>query len=430
MPLSQHSRRSFIQQSTVGAVALSLASQRRVLGANERVVTALIGCGGRGNSFLDRVDFVCDPDQDRVGKSGEKANIASAKRYDDFRKALDNKDIDAVVVATPDHWHAPAAILACQAGKHVYVEKPSSHNFRESQMLVQAARTAKVVVQHGTQQRSSPAMQQAIQMLRDGTIGDVLIAKAWNIQHRGNIGHAQPSDPPANLNYDLWVGPAEYVPYQSNRCHYNWHWWYNFGTGDIGNDGAHEADFARWGLGVDTLPSKATSVGGKYFHDDDQQFPDTATCIMEYPGNGKPGQIRQLIFELRLWTTNYPYNCDSGVEFFGTKGQMMISKRGKFRLLDERNKVVNVKLPDIKGKDGLHFDDFTDAIRNNRKPNADVVEAHRTVAVLHLANLCTRIGRSVEFDPQTESIVGDAEANQLLGRVYRQEGHWAVPKVT
>jgi predicted dehydrogenase len=179
----------------------------------------------------------------------------------DLRRVLDDRTVDAVVVATPDHWHAPIAIMACEAGKHVYVEKPQSHNLRESRLLVDAARRNKVVVQHGTQSRSSPLIAGAVQMLREGVIGDVLVAKAWNIQRRGNIGRAAPSDPPPGLDYDLWVGPAEWMPFQKNRFHYDWHWWYNFGTGDIGNDGTHEIDYARWGLGVEGLPTTVTGRG-------------------------------------------------------------------------------------------------------------------------------------------------------------------------
>ena len=247
----------------------------------------------------------------------------------DLRRVLDDQSVDAVVVATPDHWHAPAAILACEAGKHVYVEKPQSHNLRESRLLLDAARRNQVVVQHGTQSRSNPLIAGAVQMLREGVIGDVLVAKAWNIQRRGNIGHEQPSEPPAGVDYDTWVGPAEFVPFQKNRFHYHWHWWYNFGTGDIGNDGTHEIDYARWGLGVEGLPATATGLGGKYFFDDDQEFPDTATCTFEWPGDGRVGSRRQLIFEMRLWSTNYPFNCDSGAEFYGTAGRMLVSKRGK-----------------------------------------------------------------------------------------------------
>ena len=241
-----------------------------------------------------------------------------------------------VVVATPDHWHAPAAILACEAGKHVYVEKPQSHNLRESRLLLDAAQRNKVVVQHGTQSRSDPLVAGAVQMLREGVIGDVLVAKAWNVQQRGNIGHEQPSDPPAGLDYDMWVGPAEFVPFQKNRFHYQWHWWHNFGTGDIGNDGTHEIDYARWGLGVSGLPTTVTALGGKYFFDDDQEFPDTASCAFEWPGDGQAGSRRQLIFEMRLWSTNYPFNCDSGAEFYGTAGRMLLSKRGKVEVYGAR----------------------------------------------------------------------------------------------
>ena len=171
-------------------------------------------------------------------------------------------------------------------------------------------------------------------------IGDVLMAKAWNVQTRGNIGHKTPSDPPPGVDYDAWVGPAEFLPYQENRFHYNWHWWYNFGTGDIGNDGTHEIDYARWGLGVEGLPSTVTGLGGKYFHDDDQEYPDTATCAFEWPGDGAVGNRRQLIFEMRLWSTNYPYNCDSGAEFYGTEGRLFVSKRGKLEVYGPRNQRI------------------------------------------------------------------------------------------
>ena len=276
---------------------------------------------------------------------------------------------------------APAAILACEAGKHVYVEKPCSHNLRESRLLLDAARRNKVVVQHGTQHRSNKLIAGAVQMLREGVIGDVLAARAWNVQRRGNIG----------------------------------------------NDGTHEIDYARWGLGVDTLPSKIVGLGGKYSHDDDQEFPDTATCVCEYPGDGKVGSRRQLIFEMRLWSTNYPYNCDSGAEYLGTKGKMFVSKRGKLEILDGRNQKIEAQ-PKEPPKLLAHREDFFDAIRTGRRPNADIEEAHRSVAVVHLANVAVRLGRSLEFDPQKEQVVGDEEANKLLSRKYREEGHWAVPK--
>ena len=422
---STKNRRTFLKEAAATAAVATSTNVLRAAGANERIAAALIGCGGRGGNFLEHVQYVCDPDQQRLAKAAKEVGADSSRAVTDLRKILDNPDIDAVFIATPDHWHAPAAILACEAGKHVYVEKPCSHNLLESRLLLDAARRNNVVVQHGTQQRSTPFMQDAIQMLREGHIGDILVAKAWNIQRRNNIGHHQPSQPPAELDYDMWVGPAKYMPFQENRFHYSWHWWYNFGTGDIGNDGAHEMDYARWGLGVDSLPTNVSGVGGKYYFDDDQQFPDTATCVFEYPGDGNVGNRRQLIFELRIWSKTYPYNADSGAEFYGTEGKLVVSKRGKLLVYDNDNK--RVPPPEVGPRSSDHVTDFFDAIRNSRRPNADIREAHLSVAPIHLGNLAVRLGRSFTFDPASETIVGDEEANRLLSRPYRDGGHWAIP---
>jgi predicted dehydrogenase len=432
--MDNSSRRAFIKKAGSGAVATGLAltlptANLRAVGANEKIRIGLIGCGQRGRWFYDRSDYVCEPDRRRLAIGAAKAGVDSAHAVTDMRRIFDDKDIDAVVIATCDHWHAPAAIMACEAGKHVYVEKPCSHNFREAQLLLEAARRNNVVVQHGTQQRSSPYVSEAIQRLHEGVIGEVLIAKAWNIQHRDNIGHAQPTPAPREVDYDMWVGPAESLPFQENRFHSDWRWWYNFGTSDIGNDGAHEMDYARWGLGVDTLPSKIVALGGKYYHDDDQQFPDTATCIFEYPGDGKVGHRRQLIFEMRLWSRNYPINCDSGVEFTGTKGTMFLSKRGKLRIIGEKNsEVIEDTKFDNNSNRYEHLDDFLDAIRNGRTPNADIAEGVRSVAPIHLANIALRSGLSLDFDPEKQEIIGNEAANQLLTRRYRKGGHWAIPK--
>jgi predicted dehydrogenase len=416
-----------MKQVGVGSLAtMGLASTARASSANEKVVVGLIGCGGRGRRFFEYADYVCDPDAQRLGEAAKQTGIDASRAVTDLRRLLDNKTVDAVVIATPDHWHTPAALLALQAGKHVYVEKPCSHNFRESQLLLEATRRSNRVVQHGTQQRSSPFTRDAIAMLRDGVIGKVLVAKAWNVQVRPTIGHAQPSEPPPGVDYDVWVGPAEFVPFQANRFHYNWHWWYPFGTGDVGNDGTHEIDMARWGLGVDTLPSKVAALGGKYFHDDDQQFPDTATCIFEYPGDGKVGHRRQLVFELRIWSSNYPFNCDNGVEFIGTEGKMMISKRGKLQILGPRNKVIKQEQHEI-SKNMEHMDNFLAAIRGGGRANAPIEESHRSVALVHLANIALRSGRSLTFDPEREQILGDDESRQLQKRTYRKGGHWAIP---
>ena len=434
--MTDSSRRSFLKHTaaaSAGAAAWAWNGGINAAGANERLTVGVIGCGGRGAGLADAfaaiadVAYVCDPDESRRGRAREKVRAKQA--VTDLRRVLDDQSVDAVVVATPDHWHAPAAILACEAGKHVYVEKPQSHNLRESRLLLDAARRNQVVVQHGTQSRSNPLIAGAVQMLREGVIGDVLVAKAWNIQRRGSIGHEQPSEPPAGVDYDAWVGPAEFVPFQKNRFHYHWHWWYNFGTGDIGNDGTHEIDYARWGLGVEGLPATATGLGGKYFFDDDQEFPDTATCTFEWPGDGRIGSRRQLIFEMRLWDTCYPQNVDSGAEFYGTKGKLFVSKRGKLEVYGERNR----RIDDAKPKEppqliANHQADFLGAIRTGRKPSADVAEGHDSVALVHLANVAVRLGRSLRLETGRETIAGDEEANALLSRKYREGGHWAIPK--
>ncbi len=428
-------RRDFLKSAAAGvgtAAALQWTQSRaRAATANDRLRFGVIGCGGQGRAHIAAIRelanaelaYVCDVDQERLARASEEA--PGAEKISDLRRILDDDSIDVVSIATPDHWHAPAAILALDAGKHVYVEKPCCHNLREGRLLVEAARRNERLVQHGTQSRSSRYVASAIELLREGVIGDVLVAKAWDVQFRNAIGRTESSAPPPQLDYDLWVGPAEMVPFQTNRSHYTWHWWYNFGTGDMGNDGVHDIDYARWGLGVHTHPTHVAALGGKYFHDDDQEFPDTQTVVFEYDLDGAS---KQLIFELRLWSTNYPYNVDSGAEFWGTKGRMFLSKRGKCEILGERNEPID-RRPE--GRPGVsvaeHFANFAAAIREGATQNADVETAHATTALVHLGNLATRLGRSFTFDPNTERVLDDDEADQMLARTYRA-GHWAIPE--
>jgi predicted dehydrogenase len=398
------------------------------------VRVAVLGGGGQGSrhaaslaSLPDcEIAYVCDVDDKRLDDQHKRAPGSMA--VTDLRRALDDTSVDAVSIALPDHWHVPAALLALQAGKHVYVEKPCSHNLREGRLLVDAAKRTGLVVAHGTQSRSAPAMREAMAMLREGVIGDVLIAKCWNWQRRDDIGHKQPSDPPPGVDYDLWVGPAEWMPFQANRFHYTWHWWHNFGTGDVGNDGCHELDYALWGLGVETHPSTVTAIGGKYYFDDDQQWPDTAQVTLEWPGAGAPGDKRMLIFEQRLWSTSYPNGVDSGAEFYGTKGKMFVSKRGKFELRGDRNRPLERKPSAIiEARVEENHQNWLDAIRSGGTPHATVEVAHRTASAAHLGNIAIRVGRSIKFDPTTETIIDDDEGAALLERKYRAEGHWAAP---
>jgi predicted dehydrogenase len=370
--------------------------------------------------------FVCDVDDGRRATVAKSLGIQEGKAVNDLRRILDEKSVDAVVVATPDHWHSPAAILATNAGKHVYVEKPISHNIREGRLLVEASQRNKTLVQHGTQSRSTKMMIQAMQLLRDGIIGDVLVAKCWNIQRRGTIGRGKDTAPPAGFDYDAWVGPATMIPYRTNRVHNRWTWWYHFGTGDMGNDGVHDIDYTRWGLGVDTHPTKVSALGGKFFFDDDQEFPDTQQVTFEYPGSGKPGDRRLLIYEQRLWSRNYPRQCDSGAEFYGVKGQMFLSRRGKIEVLADGNKPIEVAVTPGAQDDASHVRNFCEAIRGQGKLNADALTGHLSTSLCHLGNIATRLGRSLTFDPQTEQVVGDAEANALVRREYRP--HWGTPR--
>jgi len=432
--VAPRSRRSFLARATASAAAV-VSAGTATSRAEEAVPVgvALIGCGPQGTRVAKamatvpgvRVTAVVDPDAARRTQAA--TELAAADGGPDLRRVLDDPGIDAVIVATPDHWHAPAAILACDAGKHVYVEKPCSHNLREARLLRDTARRRGLVVQHGTQSRSNPLVADAVALVREGVIGEVLVAKAWNVQRRADIGRRQPSDPPPGVDYDLWVGPAPLVPFQDNRFHGTWRWWHAFGCGDVGNDGTHELDIARWGLGVDGLPTRVAGLGGKAFFRDDQEFPDTATIAYDFAAQGPAGRPRQLVFEMRLWSGNYPHNCDSGVEFHGTDGMLFVSKRGKLEILDGRNKRLAPPERPEPAVSGSHQADFIAAIRTAGRPRADMDEAYRTVALVHLGNIAVRVGRVLQVGGDGGEVVGDPQAAALLSRSYR-DGHWAVPR--
>lgn len=430
-------RRDFVKLTSAGVIAASAFPAAQLLAAksaNERLVVGLIGCGGRGshdaglfkNTPNVEVAYVADVDDTRRQSAAKNLGITEGRAVSDLRKILDDKSVDAVIVATPDHWHSPASILACEAGKHVYVEKPVSHNIREGRLLVDSSARNKTLVQHGTQSRSTSMMIEAVKLLRDGIIGNVLVAKCWNIQRRGSLGRGQAASPPSGLDYDNWVGPATMIPYWTTRVHNRWTWWYHFGTGDMGNDGVHDIDYTRWGLGVDTHPTKVSALGGKFVWDDDAEFPDTQQVTFEYPGSGKPGDRKLLIYEQRLWSTNYPHNCDSGAEFYGSKGQMFLSRRGKIEVISEKNQAVPLNVQPVGQNDVAHVLNFCEAIRGNSKLTADALTGHLSTSLCHLGNIATRLGRSLHFDPQKEQIVGDEEANALVRREYRD--HWGTPK--
>src|SRR5688572_24499551 len=346
-------RRNFIQQSALATAAVTIAGapSLQAADANRKLVLGIIGPGGMGMNHLRSVvtykdveiAYVCDADENRASQAASAVEKSSSKRpqvVKDMRRIFEDKAVDAVFIATPDHWHAPAAILALDAGKHVYVEKPCSHNIREGRLMADAAKRSGKVLQVGTQSRSGPASKEAVDHLRGGAIGDVLVAKAWNSQLRRTIGKSKPADPPGHLDFDTWCGPAPLVPYRPNLLHGIWRWWYDFGCGDIGNDGVHDIDVAVWGLGATTHPSRVACLGGKYFFDDDQQFPDTQYAVFEYPVEGKSGVKKQLIFEQRIWSPYVQEGYENGVAFYGTKGMLVIGHSVGWKLYGERNKLL------------------------------------------------------------------------------------------
>lgn len=436
--MAANNRRRFLRDSGLGlAAASALASSNlaRAGGANNRLVIGVIGPGGMGSHHLRHlvarkdveIAYLCDPDRNRLRNAAalvEKSGARAPQTVADMRRVLDQKAVDAVFIATPDHWHAPAAILACNAGKHVYVEKPCCHNIREGRLMIEAGRRNKRIIQVGTQSRSTDFIRQGMEALHKGAIGEILVARVWNSQLRRDIGRGKPQEPPEYLDYDLWIGPAPMVPYQANRVHSVWRWWYDFGAGDMGNDGVHDIDVAIWGLGVRTHPSTVTALGGKYFFNDDQQFPDTQTVVCEYAAEGEKGRKKQLIFEQRIWSPYVQEGHENGAAFYGTRGMMVIGHTSSWQMFGPRNKLIkqmsgSVSVPG-------HHSNFFDGIRKGAALNADIEVGHLGATICHLGNIATRLGRVLHFDPKSEQFSNDKEANAMVRRRYR-EGHWAVP---
>jgi predicted dehydrogenase len=435
--MSKIERRTFLQgAAAIGAAAVIGQVKNARAAAGDKLRVGVIGPGGMGSNHIGtmagredvEIAYVCEVDQQRLEAAAKQVESRSGKApraVKDMREVLDDKSIDAVFIATPDHWHAPAAILALDAGKHVYVEKPCCHNIREGRLMADAVARSGKLLQVGTQTRSTAFVQEAIDRIRGGEIGDILVAKAWNSQRRGNIGKTQPSDPPAQLDYDLWVGPAPMTPYRSNMLPGAWRWWYAFGCGDAGNDGVHDIDVALWGLGVKTHPIKAMSIGGKYFFDDDQQFPDTQYAVFDYAPETEGGQKRQMIFEQRIWSPYVQEGYENGAAFYGTKGLLIVGHSVGWKLYGERNKLIaeGAGSADL----AAHHQNFFDCIRGKQeKVNADVDAGRLAATIVHLGNISARLGRALDFDPQTEQIQNDDEANKMVRREYR-DGHWAAP---
>ena len=418
------SRRTFLKNTTGAALAFSIPTiiPSSAFGANDKVQVAVLGVNGRGQDHIKgfqkqdhaQVVTLCDPDKVILKTRADEFEAKysqKVKTEQDLRKVFDDKSVDAVSVATPNHWHTLAAIWAMQAGKDVYVEKPGTHNVYEGKKLIEAAKKYNRVVQHGVQLRSSIAMQEAIKHLREGLIGNVYMARGLVFKWRPDIGDKKTEPIPEGLNYDIWTGPAEMRPFSRNYVHYNWHWSWNYGNGDVGNQGIHETDLCMWGLDVG-LPEKITSMGGKFLWDDYKETPEVLSSVYHYP---KEKKIIQ--FEVRPWMTNVEDGVGIGNIFYGSEGYMVINGYDKYETFLGRDK----KPGPARKEGGDHYKNFIDAVvaKNPGMCNAPVETAHLSSALAHLGNIAYHTGRVLTFDPKTETFPGDDEANKLLGRTYR-----------
>jgi predicted dehydrogenase len=399
--------------------------------AGDRVAVAVMGVHSRGNELAKalartgaEVRYICDVDSRAVEKTVADLTAMDQQRpkgMPDFRRALDDPSLDALVIAAPDHWHAPATLLALQAGKHVYVEKPCGHNPREGELLVEAQRRYGRVVQLGTQQRSAPESIDVIQRIRGGAIGRPYFARAWYANTRGSIGRGAPAPVPDWLDYELWQGPAPRTPYRDNVVHYNWHWFWRWGTGEICNNGTHEIDVCRWALGVE-FPSKVTSSGGRYQFHDDWEAPDTQVASFEFEGGAT------ITWEGRSCNGRPIDGRERGASIHGTAGTAVIDRSG-YVIYDQNNQETARRMPgaqgdalDVRGGGShtdLHLLNFQDAIRGAAAPAAPIDEGHKTQLLCHLGNIAQRVTGSLTCDPRTGRIVGDAAAMGLWSREYQ-----------
>ena len=431
-------RRDFLDRSALAGAGFYAAMATRRANADaekpakdapsEKLIVGVVGTsrnakGGNGRgcelavSFASlagaEVAYVCDVDERNLAPAiaaVEKKQNKAPKGVADFRTILDDKALDAIVIATPDHWHTPVALLAMSAGKHVYVEKPCCHNAQEGQWLVAAARKHNRLVQHGTQRRSWPALREGIARMQAGEIGRVILARSWYMADRPTIGHGKPAPVPSWLDYSLWQGPAPERPYRDNLVHYNWHWFWHWGTGELGNNGVHTIDLCRWGLGVD-CPIRVSSTGGKYRYDDDQETPDTNVAVFDFGG-------ATITWESRSWSPHTPNDPPYDTAFYGEKGTLLIAG-ASYRMCDLAGK--EIAKGSGSGSNDVHTQNFVDAIRGNAKLNAEIEEGVKSALLCHLGNISYRVNRTLHIGTKgSATIFDDKEATALWGREYRK----------
>ena len=475
---SNFTRRDFVKSTTGAAIISGLSlwgTKQSWAGANDRVRVAVVGIRGHGfGSHIKKyptlpnveVAALCDVDKNLFDMRVQwlvENGYPKPQTYQDIRKLLEDKNIDAISVATPNHWHTLAGIWALQAGKHAHIEKPFTHNIFEGQQLIKASKKYNKIVHHGTESRSSSSCQEAIQQLRAGVIGEVYMAKGTCYKWRNNIGQypdgpmnsengwrstidrdpgtAYTEEYLKNVDYDLWTGPAKKRPFNPNRFHYNWHWNYEYGNGDIGNQGIHEVDKARWGLGVDK-PTKVMSMGGHFMFDDAQNTANTQIAVFEFPAESGGGDKKKILqFEVRHWignneggladsfkdhsSTGYMSSASNAIGnlYYGSEGYLVM-KHNWFKTFLGKNREPGPAKQQTNDADRDHYQVFIDAIRANDanllKEKGTVEEGHLSCSLMHLANTSYRLGRSLDWDPKKERFIKDDEANKMLKRKYRK----------
>jgi predicted dehydrogenase len=452
--MKSRSRRQFIKDSlAVGAIAgsslaspdvsaSSASSYGRIVGANDRIRVGLIGCGGQGRADLGKMIRVknvectalCDVDDEQTAKAAKVVEDASAPKPGvtarDFRRLLDMKDLDAVIVGTPDHWHALPTVMACMAGKDVYVEKPLAVSIGEGRVMVRAARRYDRVVQMGTQQRSAPHYKDAVDYVKSGNLGKIRLVRAWAyLDWKGETPVLPDSDPPPSTDYDLWLGPARKRPFNKNRFHFTFRWYWDYSGGLMTDWGAHMIDVANWAMGI-KAPSSAVSVGGKYgYPNDAMETPDTQQALWAFPDFS-------MNWEHAIGVGRGPEAREHGVAFHGNNGVLVVDRAGWeiYPETDAIGKPRQFKTPGLPRRSagntdyhGLHIQNFIDCMRSRKRPNSDVEIGHNSMIACHLANIAQRLGRQVKWDVDRETVIGDAEAQTYVMREYRAP--WRLPVI-
>jgi len=439
-----NTRREFIKKASAGSAAVlaggilpgfTAESYKRIIGANEKLRASVMGVNSRGNALAQNFAFqndcevihICDVDSRAIEKcvsNVKKVQDKTPVGFQDFRKSLESDDVDILVVASPDHWHAPAALLAMQAGKHVYLEKPCSHNPAEGEMLVEAQKRFNRSVQMGNQRRSWPNVMQAIRELKEGIIGRPYFGKGWYSNNRGPIGVGKEVAVPDWLNWELWQGPAPRKDYKDNIVHYNWHWFWHWGTGEALNNGTHMIDLLRWGFDVD-FPEKVSSNGGRYRYDDDWQTPDTQVINLDFP------EGVSMSWEGRSCNGKHIEGSSVGVVFYGEKGGMVISGGNDYKIYDLKNNVIKEvkKEQEIDPRDAanpsshldaLHIRNLFANIKNGEPLKSDIDSGHKSTLLVQLGNIAQRVGHSLEIDPKNGHIIKDKAAQKLWEREYEK----------